>query len=93
MIFQYDEYADSMWVSLSEPTSPCVYREGQTPGVILRVEESTGIVRGFEVTAWSRRIAVGSVLVPEVGNTDFKSLWFIGGQTNAEEPDCSSAAL
>ena len=66
MIFQYDEFADSLWVSLSEPSSPCVYMEGQTAGVLLRIEEATGIVRGFEIIAWSRRIAKGDVLVPEV---------------------------
>lgn len=75
MIFQYDEFADSMWVSLSEPSSPCVYVEGQTAGVLLRVEESTGIVRGFEVIAWSRRIAKGTVLIPEVTDPEFQAQW------------------
>jgi len=75
MIFQYDEFADSLWVSLSEPSSLCVYMESQTAGVILRIEESTGIVRGFEVIAWSRRIAQGVVLVPEVTDPDFQSQW------------------
>jgi hypothetical protein len=75
MIFQYDECADSMWVSLSEPSSLCVYMEGQAPGVILRIEESTGIVRGFEVTAWSRRIAKGMILIPEITDPDFQTQW------------------
>jgi len=75
MIFQYDEFADSMWVSLSEPSSPCVYVESQTAGVLLRIEQTTGSVRGFEVTAWSRRIARGVVLVPEVTDPDFQSKW------------------
>jgi hypothetical protein len=75
MIFQYDEFADSLWVSLSEPSSPCVYAEGQTAGTILRVEESTGIVRSFEIIAWSRRIAKGDVLVPEVTDPGFQGQW------------------
>ncbi len=75
MIFQYDEFADSMWVSLSEPSSPCVYVESQTAGVLLRIEESTGIIRGFEVIAWSRRIAVGIIMVPEVTDPEFQAEW------------------
>lgn len=75
MIFQYDEFADSLWVSLSEPSSPCVYVEGQTAGVLLRIEEATGIVRGFEIIAWSRRIAKGDVLVPEVTDPGFQAQW------------------
>jgi hypothetical protein len=75
MIFQYDEFADSLWVSVSEPSSPCVYVEGQTAGTILRVEESTGIVRGFEIIAWSRRIAKGDVLVPEATDPGFQEQW------------------
>jgi hypothetical protein len=49
--------------------------EGQTAGVLLRIEESTGIVRGFEVIAWSRRITKGLVLVPEVTDSGFQALW------------------
>jgi hypothetical protein len=64
-----------MWVSLSEPSSPCVYLEGQTAGVLLRVEESTGIIRGFEVIVWSRRIAKGTVLIPEVTDPEFQAQW------------------
>lgn len=75
MIFEHDEFADSMWVSISEPSSPCVYVEGQTAGVLLRVEEATGIVRGFEVTAWSRRIAKGAVIVPEITEREFQVEW------------------
>lgn len=75
MIFQYDECADSMWVSISEPSSPCVYMESQTAGVLLRIEESTGIVRGFEVIVWSRRIAKGPVLIPEITDPEFQAQW------------------
>jgi hypothetical protein len=75
MTFQYDEFADVLWVSLSEPTAPCVYMESQTHGVILRVEESTGIIRGFQVIAWNRRIAVGPVRVPEIIDPEFQEHW------------------
>jgi hypothetical protein len=87
MIFQYDEFADSMWVSLSEPASPCVYVEGCTAGVILRIEEASGIVRGFEVIAWSRRISKGTVLVPEVTDSDFQAQWIRNqsGMINRED--------
>jgi hypothetical protein len=64
-----------MWVSLSEPLSPCVYVESQTAGVLLRIEESTGIVRGFEVIAWSRRIAKGIILIPEITDPEFQEQW------------------
>jgi len=75
MTFEYDTYSDTMLVSISEPSSSCVYVEGQTPGVILRVEDSTGIVRSFEVLLWSRRIAKGSVLVPEITDPEFQVQW------------------
>jgi hypothetical protein len=75
MTFEYSEVADLMLVSLSEPSSPCVYEESQTPGVILRIEESTGIVRGFEILVWSRRIAKGPVLIPEVSDHEFQTEW------------------
>ena len=75
MIFQYDEFADSMWVSLSEPSSSCVYVESQTPGILLRVEEGNGIIRGFEIIAWSRRIAAGSIMIPEIVDPDFQAQW------------------
>ena len=75
MTFEHDEFADVLWVSISEPSTPCVYVESQTLGIILRVEESTGTVRGFQVTAWSRRIALGPVLVPEVTDPEFQSQW------------------
>ena len=75
MTFEYNEFADVMWVSISKPTSPCVYVESQTPGVILRVEEDSGIVRGFEVLVWSRRIANGLVSVPEIDDSEFQARW------------------
>jgi hypothetical protein len=75
MTFEYDAYTDTMLVSISEPSSPCVYVEGQTPGVLLRVEDSIGTVRSFEVSLWSRRIAAGSVLVPEVTDPEFQVQW------------------
>jgi hypothetical protein len=73
MTFEYDAYSDTMLVSFSEPLSPCVYIEGETAGVLLRVEESTGIVRSFEVSLWSRRIAGGPVFVPDI--TAFQAQW------------------
>lgn len=75
MTFQYDEFADVLWVSLSEPTAACVDTESQTHGVILRIEESTGIIRGFQIIAWSRRIAVGPVIVPEIIDPEFREHW------------------
>lgn len=75
MTFQYDHSADSLWVSLSEPTAVCVYMESDTPGVILRVEEPTGIIRGFEIVAWSRRVEKGSVLIPEIDDAGFREQW------------------
>lgn len=75
MTFEYDAYSDTMLVSISEPSSPCVYVEGQTPGVLLRVEESTGIVRSFEISLWGRRIVKGPILVPEITDPDFQALW------------------
>ena len=75
MTFEYDDYSDTLLVSLSEPSSPCVYVEGHTPGVILQVEESKGIVRSFQVLVWSRRISKGPVLVPEVTDPDFQAHW------------------
>jgi hypothetical protein len=75
MTFEYDEFADVLWVSTSEPASPCVYVESKTVGVILRVEERTGAVRGFQVIAWSRRIAKGPVLIPEIDDKEFQTDW------------------
>jgi hypothetical protein len=75
MIFEYSEFADVMVVSISEPSAPCVYVESQTPGVILRVEESTGTVRSFEVLVWSRRIAVGILMIPEITDPEFQAEW------------------
>lgn len=87
MIIQYDEFADSMWVSLSEPSSPCVYVESQTSGVLLRIEESTGIVRGFEVIAWSRRIAKGAILIPEITDPEFQEQWIRNHTQMTNQPD------
>ena len=75
MTFEYSEFADVMVVSISEPSSPCVQVESQTPGIILRVEESTGIVRSFEVLLWSRRISVGVIIVPEITDLEFQAEW------------------
>lgn len=75
MTFEYNDFSDVMFVSLSEPNAPCVYIESETPGVVLRIEEATGIVRGFEVLVWSRRIAKGLVLIPEVTDPDFHAQW------------------
>jgi hypothetical protein len=75
MTFEYSEFADVMVVSISEPSSPCVHVESQTPGIILRVEESTGIVRSFEVLLWSRRIAAGVIIVPEITDSEFQAEW------------------
>jgi hypothetical protein len=75
MTFEHDPYSDTMLVSISEPSSPCVYVEGQTAGVLLRVEEATGIVRSFEVLLWSRRIVKGAILIPEVTDSEFQSRW------------------
>ncbi|MDE1156275.1 MAG: hypothetical protein PW735_11185 [Acidobacteriaceae bacterium] len=75
MTFEHDEFADTMWVSISEPASPCVYTEGETAGVILRIERSTGIIRGFEVTAWTKRLARGPVLIPEISDPEFSAKW------------------
>jgi hypothetical protein len=75
MTFEYSEFADTMVISISEPSSPCVSVEGLTPGVILRVEESTGIVRSFQVLLWSRRIAHGPILIPEITDPEFQSQW------------------
>jgi hypothetical protein len=75
MTFDYNAYSDKMLVSISEPESQCVYVEGQTPGVILRVEDATGTVRSFEVLLWSRRIAENTVLIPEIANPEFQKKW------------------
>ncbi len=75
MTFEYNAFADTLLVSISEPQASCVYSESQTPGVLLRIEQSTGIVRSFEVFIWSRRIANGMVLVPEVNDPTFESQW------------------
>lgn len=75
MTFEYNTFADTLLVSISEPEAPCVYSESQTPGVLLRIEESTGIVRSFEVVLWSRRLARGLVLVPEVNDPEFQVRW------------------
>lgn len=75
MTFEYSEFADVMVVSISEPLSPCVYVESQTAGVILRVEESTGTVRSFEVLVWSRRIAAGILMIPEITDPEFQAEW------------------
>ena len=75
MTFEYSEFADVMVVSISEPSSPCVQVESQTPGIILRVEESTGIVRSFEVLLWSRRISADVIIVPEIIDLEFQAEW------------------
>lgn len=75
MTFEHDEFADTMWVSLSEPVSQCVAVDSDTAGVILRIEQASGIIRSFEVTAWSRRLAKGSILIPEVSDTEFSQRW------------------
>ncbi len=85
MTFEYSKFADAMLVSISEPSLPCVYIEGQTPGVILRVEELTGIVRSFEVLLWSRRIAKGPILIPEITDPEFQARWR-ANQSNYSEP-------
>lgn len=77
MTFQYDEFADSLHVSLSEPSSACIYVESESFGVLLRVEEITGLIRGFEVSAWRKRIGIGQVLIPEIGNSDFVREWLL----------------
>jgi len=84
MTFEYDAYSDTMLVSISEPASPCVYVEGQTPGVILRVEDATGTVRSFEVLLWSRRIANSPVLVPEITDPEFQSQWLSNLQASLD---------
>lgn len=75
MTFEYDDFSDMMVVSLSEPSSLCVYVEGETAGVMLRVEEETGIIRSFSVLLWRRRIAYGPILIPEISNSEFQELW------------------
>jgi hypothetical protein len=75
MTFEYDDFGDVMWVSLSEPSSLCVYVESKTPGVVLRVEEASGKVRGFQVLVWSRRIARGPILIPEIDDSEFQMEW------------------
>jgi hypothetical protein len=75
MTFDYHEPTDTMWVSISEPASLCVYVESDTPGVVLRVEECSGIIRGYEVTAWRRRLAKGALNIPEAGSDDFVKEW------------------
>jgi hypothetical protein len=75
MTFEYDEFADTMWVALSEPMHPCVYTEGETAGVILRIEKISGIIRGFEITAWKRRLAHGLILIPEISDSNFSVNW------------------
>jgi hypothetical protein len=75
MTFEYNKFADTLLVSLSEPSSLCVYVESQTPGIILRIEESTGIVRSFEVLLWGRRIAPGTIMIPEVDDPEFRTQW------------------
>lgn len=84
MTFEYDHSADVLWVSLSEPAAKCAYMESQTPGVILRVESFTGIIRGFEVLAWSRRITAGPVLIPEIVDPSFQSEWVKTVQNHAK---------
>lgn len=75
MTFQYDDSADVLWVSVSEPKDLCVYVESQTPGVVLKVEESSGIIRAFEVLSWKRRIAVGPILIEEITDPEFQAQW------------------
>jgi len=75
MTFEYNAFSDTLLVSISEPKAPCVYSESQTPGVLLRIEESTGIVRSFEVFVWSRRVTRGTVLIPEVNDPAFQAGW------------------
>ena len=75
MTFEHNAFSDTLLVSISEPKAPCVYSESQTPGVLLRIEESTGIVRSFEVFVWSRRVARGIVLIPEVNDPAFEAQW------------------
>ncbi len=75
MTFQHDQSADVLWVALSEPAALCVDVESQTHGVILRVEESTGIVRGFQILAWTRRIAAKPILIPEIDDPEFQEEW------------------
>jgi hypothetical protein len=83
MTFEYDEFADNLWVSISKPSSACVYVESETPGVLLRVEETSGIIRGFEITAWKRRLAVGAVFIPEISNEEFCKDWVFGAPVMA----------
>lgn len=84
MTFEYDADSDTMLVSISEPSSPCVYVEGQTFGVLLRVEEETGIVRSFEVLLWGRRITAGPVLIPEITDPEFQTHWLANQQLLSE---------
>jgi hypothetical protein len=87
MTFEYDRFSDTMLVSLSEPSSPCVYIEGETAGVLLRVEESLAVVRSFEISLWSRRISNGPVLIPEITDSNFQIQWLQNIEKLAPEPD------
>jgi hypothetical protein len=84
MTFEHDQSADVLWVSLSEPAHKCAYMESQTPGVILRVEASTGVIRGFRILAWTRRVAVGPVLIPEIVDPNFQEEWLKMTQNQAK---------
>ncbi len=75
MTLEYDDLADVMEVSFSEPTSKCTYVESIS-GAILRVEISTGRIVGARILGYSRRsIQSGVIDIPEMKDARFTAEW------------------
>ena len=48
MTFEYDDLADVMHISFSEPGSMCTYMDSAS-GAVLRIEKSTGKIVGVKI--------------------------------------------
>lgn len=75
MTLEYDDLADVMHVTFSEPESWCTYTESSS-GAILRVEEATGRIVGARILGFSRILAkVDAYSIPEMSDPGFQAEW------------------
>jgi hypothetical protein len=74
MTFEYDDLADVMHISFSEPESMCTYIDSVS-GAILRVEKATGRIVGARILGFSRVIKHGAYNIPEMNDPSFQTEW------------------
>ena len=74
MTFEYDDLADVMHISFSEPESMCTYTDSVS-GAILRVEKATGKIVGARILGFSHVIKRGAYDIPEMNDPNFQAEW------------------